>query len=238
MSAAPFKKPEVKKTGFAVGLGKGFIVTPRVKRVRQSQKKGKTGERVKQVRALIREVAGWAPYEKRIMEILKGGGNNPTKRAWRFAKQRLGTHSRAKKKVNEMTTVNRSLAQRAAQASKVTETKKVVKKTVAKTSTKKPVKGKDAKPAAKDAKKEKKEAPAAAAAETAAPAKTDSDKPAKKEAAAPKDKAAAAPKDKAPKEDKKKDAAPKEDKKKDAAPKEDKKKDAAPKKDAKKEAKK
>ena len=43
-----------------------------------------------------------APYEKRIMEILKGGGNNPSKRAWRFAKKRLGTHVRAKRKVNEM----------------------------------------------------------------------------------------------------------------------------------------
>src|SRR4051812_29533170 len=36
------------------------------------------------------------------MEILKGGGNNPTKRAWRFAKKRLGTHIRAKRKVAEM----------------------------------------------------------------------------------------------------------------------------------------
>jgi len=36
------------------------------------------------------------------MEILKGGGNNPSKRAWRFAKKRLGTHVRAKRKVNEM----------------------------------------------------------------------------------------------------------------------------------------
>jgi len=32
----------------------------------------------------------------------RGGGNNPTKRAWRFAKKRLGTHIRAKRKVSEM----------------------------------------------------------------------------------------------------------------------------------------
>ena len=29
------------------------------------------GERTKLVRGIVREVAGWAPYEKRIMEILK-----------------------------------------------------------------------------------------------------------------------------------------------------------------------
>jgi hypothetical protein len=41
------------------------------------------------IRGVIREVAGWAPYEKRLMEILKGGGANPTKRAWKFAKRRV-----------------------------------------------------------------------------------------------------------------------------------------------------
>lgn len=74
------------------------------------------GERTKQVRSLIREVAGWAPYEKRIMEILKGGGNNPTKRAWRFAKKRLGTHIRAKRKVAEMDRVIGEVKKQEAQA--------------------------------------------------------------------------------------------------------------------------
>jgi large subunit ribosomal protein L36e len=41
------------------------------------------------IRGIIREVAGFAPYEKRMMEILKGGGNNPQKRAQRFAKKRV-----------------------------------------------------------------------------------------------------------------------------------------------------
>ena len=42
--------------------------------------------------ALIREVVGLAPYEKRIMEVLKGGGNNSTKRAHRFGKKRVRFH--------------------------------------------------------------------------------------------------------------------------------------------------
>jgi len=72
---------------------------------------------------VVREVAGFAPYEKRIMEILKGGGNNPNKRAWRFAKKRLGTHVRAKKKVEEMRVVNTKMAE-AQMKQKTTDTKK------------------------------------------------------------------------------------------------------------------
>ena len=41
------------------------------------------------VRGVIRSIAGLAPYEKRISEILKGGGNNPQKKAWSFAKNRV-----------------------------------------------------------------------------------------------------------------------------------------------------
>eukprot|EP00178_Gracilaria_changii_P002061 TRINITY_DN13063_c0_g1_i1.p1 TRINITY_DN13063_c0_g1~~TRINITY_DN13063_c0_g1_i1.p1 ORF type:complete len:129 (-),score=23.78 TRINITY_DN13063_c0_g1_i1:66-395(-) len=89
-------------TGIAVGLKRGFIVTQRKKVSRPSQRKGKLGARVKLIREVIRDVAGYAPYERRIMEVLRGGGANPQKRAWRFAKKRLGTHIRAKRKVDEM----------------------------------------------------------------------------------------------------------------------------------------
>jgi large subunit ribosomal protein L36e len=51
------------------------------------------------VKSLIREVAGFAPYEKRITELLKSGKE---KHALKVAKRKLGTHKRAKKKKNEM----------------------------------------------------------------------------------------------------------------------------------------
>jgi len=93
---------DVKPTGLPVGIGKGFIVTKRPAAVRPSSTKGRLAARVKMIREVVREITGFAPYEKRMMEILKGGGN-PQKRAWRFAKRRLGTHRRAKRKVAEMT---------------------------------------------------------------------------------------------------------------------------------------
>jgi len=58
--------------GIAIGLDSGHIVTKRAKRSRPSDRRGKLGERVKLVRGIINEVAGTAPYERRIMEILKG----------------------------------------------------------------------------------------------------------------------------------------------------------------------
>jgi len=41
------------------------------------------------IRDVVREVVGFAPYERRVMELLKGGGNNPQKRAAKFAKARV-----------------------------------------------------------------------------------------------------------------------------------------------------
>jgi len=68
-------------------------------------------KRTKVVREIIREVAGFAPYERRTLELLKVGKD---KRARKFAKRRLGTMLRAKRKIEELTNV--LMAQRRAAA--------------------------------------------------------------------------------------------------------------------------
>ncbi|PPD77725.1 hypothetical protein GOBAR_DD25350 [Gossypium barbadense] len=94
-------------TGLFVGLNKGHVVTKKELAQRPSNRKGKTSKRVHFVRNLIREVAGFAPYEKRITELLKVGKD---KRALKVAKRKLGTHKRAKKKREEMSSVLRKMS--------------------------------------------------------------------------------------------------------------------------------
>ena len=91
--------PKQPNSGIFVGLKKGHVVTPKELASRPSARKGKTSKRVQFARSLIREVAGFAPYEKRITELLKVGKD---KRALKVAKRKLGTHKRAKKKREEM----------------------------------------------------------------------------------------------------------------------------------------
>jgi large subunit ribosomal protein L36e len=68
---------------------------------------------VKFVRDLVREIVGFAPYEKRCMEMLRISRD---KRALKFCKQRLGTHIRSKRKREELSAV--LIAQRKAAAHK------------------------------------------------------------------------------------------------------------------------
>ena len=51
-------------------------------------------KRVAFVREIIQETMGFAPFEKRAMEVLKVGKE---KRAQRYCKKRLGTHQRGVK---------------------------------------------------------------------------------------------------------------------------------------------
>ncbi|KAL5220348.1 hypothetical protein ABZP36_025061 [Zizania latifolia] len=98
--------PALPKSGLFVGINKGHVVTKRELPPRPSDRKGKSTKRVNFVRSLIREVAGFAPYEKRITELLKVGKD---KRALKVAKRKLGTHKRAKKKREEMAGVIRKM---------------------------------------------------------------------------------------------------------------------------------
>eukprot|EP00353_Schmidingerella_taraikaensis_P012559 CAMPEP_0185580874 /NCGR_PEP_ID=MMETSP0434-20130131/17960_1 /TAXON_ID=626734 ORGANISM="Favella taraikaensis, Strain Fe Narragansett Bay" /NCGR_SAMPLE_ID=MMETSP0434 /ASSEMBLY_ACC=CAM_ASM_000379 /LENGTH=100 /DNA_ID=CAMNT_0028199269 /DNA_START=24 /DNA_END=326 /DNA_ORIENTATION=- len=87
----------------AVGLNRGFLVEKRAAdKVRPARRTGVKGKRIAIVREIIREVTGLAPYEKRVLDILKTGGATAEKRAYKFSKRRLGTHVRANRKREEI----------------------------------------------------------------------------------------------------------------------------------------
>ncbi|KAI8903640.1 50S ribosomal protein L36e [Gorgonomyces haynaldii] len=90
------------RTGIAVGTDKGHQTTERTPRHKPSSRKGQPTKRTVFVRSLIREVVGFAPYEKRVMELLK---NSKDKRARKLAKRRLGTLRRAKRKIEDLSNV-------------------------------------------------------------------------------------------------------------------------------------
>merc|ERR1712038_1996264 len=68
----------------------------------QSRKRGAVTKKTAHVRKVIREVVGYAGYEKRCIELLK---ISKDKRALKFYKKRLGTHTAAKRKREEMQNV-------------------------------------------------------------------------------------------------------------------------------------
>ncbi|KAK1769752.1 60S ribosomal protein L36 [Phialemonium atrogriseum] len=87
------------RTGLAVGVNSGHKTTPRVSKPRISRSKGRLSKRTAFVREIVKEVAGLAPYERRVIELLR---NSRDKRARKLAKKRLGTFGRAKAKVDEL----------------------------------------------------------------------------------------------------------------------------------------
>ncbi|KAL2260664.1 hypothetical protein VTK26DRAFT_5267 [Humicola hyalothermophila] len=90
---------ETPKTGLARGINKGHNTTARVSKPRPSKRKGQSSKRTQFVRSIVKEVVGLAPYERRVIELLRNGKD---KRARKFSKRKLGTFGRAKAKVDEL----------------------------------------------------------------------------------------------------------------------------------------
>ncbi|XP_036110244.1 60S ribosomal protein L36-like [Molossus molossus] len=96
----------------AVGLNKGHKVTKNVSKPRHSRRRrGCLTKHTKFVRDMIREVCGFAPCERRAMELLKVSKD---KRALKFIKKRVGTHIRAKRKREELSNVLAAMRKAAA----------------------------------------------------------------------------------------------------------------------------
>ncbi|KAG8811714.1 hypothetical protein FRC17_002348, partial [Serendipita sp. 399] len=56
-----------------VGLNKGHDVAVIPRAARPAHRKGKLSERNKFVRSIVREVVGFSPYERRVLELLRNG---------------------------------------------------------------------------------------------------------------------------------------------------------------------
>ncbi|ETI26983.1 60S ribosomal protein L36 [Cladophialophora carrionii CBS 160.54] len=79
-------KERTEKSGFIVGLNKGHKVTVLTPKPRISRRKGALSKRTAFVREIVKEVAGLAPYERRVIELLR---NSKDKRARKLAKKRV-----------------------------------------------------------------------------------------------------------------------------------------------------
>lgn len=90
------------RTNLRVGLNKGHPTTPIAKAAKPSHRKGHLTKRNQFVRQVIRDVAGFTPYERRVMELLR---NSKDKKARKLTKKRLGTLLRAKRKIEELSAV-------------------------------------------------------------------------------------------------------------------------------------
>ena len=98
------------KSGVAVGLNAGFIVTkpkgnPVAQKVGRSHRKGKLHPRVAAVRAVVNEIAGLAPYERKMIEMIRTGVEKKEKNAVKIARKRLGRHKRALAKRDQLVAI-------------------------------------------------------------------------------------------------------------------------------------
>lgn len=87
------------RTGLFVGLNSGKVV-PRPAALpwkkRPVTRKGKVSRRALAIRETIREITGWSPLENRMQELISQGTSGDMKKATKIARQKLGTHKRAK----------------------------------------------------------------------------------------------------------------------------------------------
>ena len=93
------------KSGLFVGLNKGKTVTLPAKQAWKSRpvlKKGRISKRTLAVREVIREVAGFSPIEKRMLEMLRTEVASKEKKAVKHCRAKFGTHRRALIKRDEL----------------------------------------------------------------------------------------------------------------------------------------
>ncbi len=92
--------PREDRTGIFVGLNHGHIVTkpknsPNAFKINKSQRKGRLHPRVQGVREVVQEVCGLAPFQRKMIEMIRTGVQVKEKKAVKLARARVGKHKRA-----------------------------------------------------------------------------------------------------------------------------------------------
>eukprot|EP01067_Filipodium_phascolosomae_P000908 Filipodium_phascolosomae@DN1641_c0_g1_i1.p1 len=100
------------------GTAKPRVKFPTTARPKAAKKQLRVSDSKKLVNEVIREVCGFAPYERRVMELLRIGSASTNKRALKLAKKRLGTHKRGKQKRDEMELTIQAMKKEAAKKEK------------------------------------------------------------------------------------------------------------------------
>ena len=96
------------KSGLFVGLNHGQTHALPAKQAWKSRpvlKKGKISKRALAVREVIREVAGFSPIEKRMLEMIRTEVASKEKKAVKQCRAKFGTHRRALMKRNELVNI-------------------------------------------------------------------------------------------------------------------------------------
>merc|ERR1711976_366151 len=86
------------KSGFFVGRNKGRLTKLPAKQAWKNRpvgRKGKVSKRAAFVRTVIRDIAGYSPLERRLMELIKTQVAAKEKKSVKILRKVIGTHKRA-----------------------------------------------------------------------------------------------------------------------------------------------
>ena len=86
------------RSGLFVGLNKGHVVKTVPARKRPVLRKGRLANRSKAIREVMRDVCGFSPLDKKMLEMIRTGIASKEKKAVKIARQKIGTHLRAQQR--------------------------------------------------------------------------------------------------------------------------------------------
>ena len=111
MTTKTRQQPKDQRTsnGIIAGINRGFQTTKRQRKVSKNARLGLPHKRLRAVKAIIADVVGLTPMDRRLVEMLRVGKE---KRALKLANKRLGNIVTAKKRRARMEDYIRAAAKK------------------------------------------------------------------------------------------------------------------------------